>query len=146
MAYYANMPKDQQKKLLKFYKSLDKDGDGKVSIHEYMDFLVRKGLTQHVPPNLFKLLDKDGGGTLDFEESITLFYMFTCSRLVICDGCQSYLWGVHFLCVKCYNADKVKTYNLCCSCYRNKNFTHEHSSFMDNYALLRAVRVMVTYY
>ncbi|KAE9453014.1 hypothetical protein C3L33_15110, partial [Rhododendron williamsianum] len=145
MAYYANMSEDQQKKLLKFYKSLDTNGDGKVSIHEYLDFLVRKGLTQHVPPDLFKLLDKDNGGTLDFEESVTFFYMFANNRLVICDGCRSYLWGLHFLCVECYKANKKETYDLCCSCYRNKNFTHEHSSFKDNYALLRAEQGMVTY-
>ncbi|KAI8566556.1 hypothetical protein RHMOL_Rhmol02G0049900 [Rhododendron molle] len=136
MAYYANMSIDQQQKLLSFYKSLDTNGDGKVSIPEYLDFLVKKGYTRHMPSNLFKLLDENNDGTLDFEECVTFFYMINVRRLVICDGCGSYLWGLYFLCVKCYSARK-RTYDLCCSCYRNKNFIHAHSNFLDNCALLR---------
>ncbi|KAI8566554.1 hypothetical protein RHMOL_Rhmol02G0049700 [Rhododendron molle] len=145
MAYYANMSKDQQKTLVSFYKSIDANGNGEVSIQEYLDSLVKKGHNLGLHTNLFKLLDKNDHGTLDFEESVTFFYMLTSNRLVICAGCQSYLWGLHFLCIKCHKVDKEKTYDLCCSCYRNKNFTHAHSCFMDNYALLRNARSMVTY-
>ncbi|KAE9452986.1 hypothetical protein C3L33_15115, partial [Rhododendron williamsianum] len=98
MAYYANMSIDQQQKLLSFYKSLDTNGDGKVSIQEYLDFLVKKGYTRFVPPNLFKLLDENNDGTLNFDECVTFFYMINGLRLVICDECGSYLWGLYFLC------------------------------------------------
>ncbi|KAF7115348.1 hypothetical protein RHSIM_RhsimUnG0058300 [Rhododendron simsii] len=128
MAYYANMSNDQQQMVLGFYESLDTNGDGKVGVQEYLDFLEQKGYSKrHMPPNLFKLLDENNDGTLDFEE---------CHRRVLCDGCQSYLWGLYFVCVDCYNVGTGATYELCCSCYRNKNFSHAHSSFLDNYALL----------
>ncbi|KAG5560459.1 hypothetical protein RHGRI_003694 [Rhododendron griersonianum] len=106
MAYYANMPNNQQQMVRSFYESIDRNGDGKVSIQEYSVFLAEKGYKQCMPPNLFKLLDRNNDGTLDFEECVTFFYMITCNRLVICKGCESYLWGLHFLCVECYN---VKT-------------------------------------
>ncbi|KAF7149877.1 hypothetical protein RHSIM_Rhsim02G0046900 [Rhododendron simsii] len=136
MAYYVKMSNYQQQMVRGFYRSIDTNGDGKVSIHEYLDFLTQNGYNRHVPPNLFKLLDKNNDGTLDFEECVTLFYMVTCHRLVICDGCRSYLWGLHFLCVECHSAGG-RTFDLCCSCYRNNNFRHAHSTFLDNYALLR---------
>ncbi|KAG5560457.1 hypothetical protein RHGRI_003692 [Rhododendron griersonianum] len=105
MAYYTNMSHDQQLMVLGFYESIDTNGDGKVSVQEYLDFLKQKGYNRYVPPNLFKLLDKNNDGTLDFEECVTFFYMVAGHRLVICDGCRSYLWGLHFLCVECHSAD-----------------------------------------
>ncbi|KAG5560462.1 hypothetical protein RHGRI_003695 [Rhododendron griersonianum] len=107
MAYYANMPNNQQQMVRSFYESIDRNGDGKVSIQEYSVFLAEKGYKQCMPPNLFKLLDRNNDGTLDFEECVTFFYMITCNRLVICKGCESYLWGLHFLCVECYNDIKT---------------------------------------
>ncbi|KAG5560460.1 hypothetical protein RHGRI_003694 [Rhododendron griersonianum] len=112
MAYYANMPNNQQQMVRSFYESIDRNGDGKVSIQEYSVFLAEKGYKQCMPPNLFKLLDRNNDGTLDFEECVTFFYMITCNRLVICKGCESYLWGLHFLCVECYNVSKEKTLKL----------------------------------
>ncbi|KAF7115347.1 hypothetical protein RHSIM_RhsimUnG0058100 [Rhododendron simsii] len=137
MAYYVNMSNNQQQMVLGFYQSIDTNGDGKVSVQEYLDFLEQKGYSKgYMPPNFFKLLDENDNGTLDFEECVTLFYMLTGHRRVICDGCQSCLWGLYFLCVDCYNVGKGATYELCCSCYRNKNFSHAHSPLLDNCTLL----------
>lgn len=137
MAYYAKLPNDQKQLVWSFFKTLDGNGDGKVSIQEYSDFVKETGRSKFLTPNLFKLLDKNHDGTLDFEECVTIFYMIKSHRLVFCDGCGSYMLGIHFICVECYNVGKG-TYDLCCSCYRNNNFNHVHSFFLDNYALLRA--------
>ncbi|KAG5560429.1 hypothetical protein RHGRI_003669 [Rhododendron griersonianum] len=81
-------------------------------------------------------LDKNHNGTLDFEECVTFFYMIASNRLLQCDECRSLLLAAYFLCVECYNANREKTYDLCCSCYSDNNFSHAHSYFLDNYALL----------
>ncbi|KAI8566567.1 hypothetical protein RHMOL_Rhmol02G0050400 [Rhododendron molle] len=145
MAYYANMSKKKQKKFQKFYKSIDKNGDGRVNIHEYLDFLKKNDHSLQHKTNLFKLLNKNNDGTLDFDDSVTFFYMLTSNRIAICKGCESYLLGLHFLCVECHKVNKKKSYDLCSSCYRNKKFTHAHSSFLDNYALLRTEKTMRSY-
>ncbi|KAH7857229.1 hypothetical protein Vadar_010378 [Vaccinium darrowii] len=139
MAYYAKLPDDQKQLVVSFYKRLDANGDGKVSIQEYSDFVKEIGLSRFLTPNMFKLLDKDDDGTLDFEECVTFFYMYKSHRLVFCDGCGSYILGIHFTCVECYNVGKG-TYDLCCSCYHNNNFNNVHSFFLDNYALLGYLR------
>ncbi|KAG5554149.1 hypothetical protein RHGRI_011878 [Rhododendron griersonianum] len=138
MTYYANMSIGQKQAVQNFYKSLDANGDGKVTSQEYLDALRKAGLNQtSLPSNLFQVLDENNDGTLDLEECVTFYYMITGQRLVSCDGCGSYMLGLHFLCVECYRVSKEKTFDLCGSCYRNKNFNHAHSYFLDNFALLR---------
>ncbi|KAF7150762.1 hypothetical protein RHSIM_Rhsim02G0045000 [Rhododendron simsii] len=111
MAYFANFSEDQGQSYESFTRLMDRNRDGKVSFREYLEFIRKQGYN-HVPPNLFMLLDKHNRGYLDFEERVTLFYMITCNRV------------------------GKKTYNLCSSCYRDTNFNHEHSDFLDNYDLL----------
>ncbi|KAH7856654.1 hypothetical protein Vadar_003962 [Vaccinium darrowii] len=139
------MSYDQQQMLLSFYRSIDINGDGRVSNQEFLKFLAENGYNRYVPANLFKLLDKNNDGTLDFEECLTFFYMIKGQRLVKCDGCGSYLWGLYFLYDECYHITPAKTFDLCCSCYRNRKFNHVHSaaSFLDNYALLRTLQFQV---
>lgn len=136
MAYYANMSEDQQQSFERFNSLMDGNGDGKVRFQEYMDFIRKQGYN-HVPSNLFRLLDENNRGYLDFEECVTLFYMITCNRFVFCGGynCKSHLLGLHFVCVECYRVGKG-TFSLCSTCYRDTNFDHEHSTFLDNYDLL----------
>ncbi|KAG5560454.1 hypothetical protein RHGRI_003689 [Rhododendron griersonianum] len=137
MAYFARMSDDQRQSLEKFKSLIDGNGDGKVSSQEYLDFIRKQGY-DHVPSNLFRLLDGNNRGYLDFEECFTLFYMITCNRFVFCGGynCKSpLLLGLHFVCVECYRVGKG-TFSLCSSCYRDTNFDHEHSTFLDNYDLL----------
>ncbi|XP_058201621.1 uncharacterized protein LOC131316316 [Rhododendron vialii] len=126
MACYANMSNEQQQLVVSFFNSIDAEGDGKVSTAEYLDFLKTKGWCQkEVPQNLFEHVDADNDGTLDFEECVTFYYLITFKRFLFCKGC-----GLHFVCVECHK--KEKSYDLCSSCYHNKNFSHAHSSFLDN--------------
>ncbi|KAE9455517.1 hypothetical protein C3L33_12565, partial [Rhododendron williamsianum] len=116
MAYYANMSIGQKQAVQDFYKSLDANGDGMVTSQEYLDALRKVGLNQtRFPSNLFQLLDKNNDGFLDFEECVTLYYMITGQRIISCDGCGSFMLGLHFLCVECYRVSKDKTFDLCCS-------------------------------
>ncbi|KAG5560450.1 hypothetical protein RHGRI_003685 [Rhododendron griersonianum] len=137
MAYYAKMSEVQRQSFERFNRLIDGNGDGKVSFEEYFDYISIQGYN-HLPWNLFQLLDENSRGYLDFEECVTLFYMITCNRFVFCGGynCKSpLLLGLHFVCVECYRVGKG-TFSLCSSCYRDTNFDHEHSTFLDNYDLL----------
>ncbi|KAH7858446.1 hypothetical protein Vadar_023956 [Vaccinium darrowii] len=140
MAHYANMSDKKQKEAMKFFNSIEKSGDGAVSTKEFLDFIRKKGFEIELPQNVFKLLDENNNGTLSFEECVTFFYMIKYKKFAFCKGCGIYLSGIRFVCVKCYKADKEKTYDLCCSCYRNKNHSHAHTKFLDNDALHRQKR------
>ncbi|KAH7858483.1 hypothetical protein Vadar_024364 [Vaccinium darrowii] len=142
MAHYVNMSNKKQQEVVKFFNSIDKNGDGDVSTEEFLDFIRKKGYNMELPQNVFKLLDENNDGTLNFEETVTFFYMITFKKFTFCKGCGIYLSGLHFVCVKCHKADKEKTYDLCSSCYRNKNHSHTHTKFLDNDALLRRKGIM----
>ncbi|KAI8003455.1 hypothetical protein LOK49_LG08G02581 [Camellia lanceoleosa] len=129
MAYYANLSSEQQFQAWNLYKQLDSDGDETVRVQDYSDFLKDKGYLKKVPPNLFmnlfSMLDKNGDGTLDFEDYITLYYMIEGRGIWCYDGCGVMLWGINLVCVKCYKASGT-TYELCCRCFQNRNFKHQH--------------------
>ncbi|KAH7858982.1 hypothetical protein Vadar_030124 [Vaccinium darrowii] len=136
MAHYTNMSDKKQKEVVKFFNSIEKSGDGDVSTEEFLDFVRKKGFKMELPQNVFKLLDENNNGTLSFEECVTFFYMITYKKFSFCKGCEIFLSGLHFVCVKCYKADEEKSFDLCSSCYRNKNHSHEHTEFLDKDVLI----------
>ncbi|KAH7858979.1 hypothetical protein Vadar_030101 [Vaccinium darrowii] len=115
MAHYANMSDKKQKEVVKFFNSIDKSGDGVVSNEEFFNFIRKKGFEMEMPQNVFKLLDENNDGTLSFEECVTFFYMIKYKKFAFCKGCGIYLSGIHFVCVKCHEADKEKSFDLCSS-------------------------------
>lgn len=48
------------------FRSMDKDNDGKVSLEEYQDYLIRQTLASS--SQTFKRLDKNGDGSISAEE------------------------------------------------------------------------------
>ncbi|KAH7856975.1 hypothetical protein Vadar_007555 [Vaccinium darrowii] len=74
MAYYAKKPDDQTQLVWSLFERLARNGDGKVSIQEYLDFAEEIGFSRYLTPNLFKLHHKNDDNTLDFEERFTLNY------------------------------------------------------------------------
>ncbi|OMO68994.1 Calcium-binding EF-hand [Corchorus capsularis] len=146
-AYHANLPQNEKTEATKILKSMDSDGDGKINLKEFIDFVNKKksGPTLRYDfESLFKELDKDEDGTLEFEDVLTLFYLYKTGRFLICGGCEAFIKGIYFTCVDCfYDADN--SFDLCCSCYRNSFFLHndDHTTFVDNYAfVIRCIRMM----
>ncbi|KAJ9700812.1 hypothetical protein PVL29_006230 [Vitis rotundifolia] len=88
----------------------------------------------------FQELDRDGNGRLDFNEFLTLFYIIK-SRRPFCDGCEIFLKGLFFTCVKCHES-RNDTFDLCSACYRGKRFIHRHAAILDVYTLLTHKRLM----
>lgn len=141
MIYHAKLSNDQKEWTQRLFRKIDANGDGKVTIQEFFGFFITGG--SDYLEKLFRFLDKNHNGILDFEECVTFFYMIASNRLLECDECGSLLLAAYFLCVECYNANREKTYNLCCSCYSDNNFSHAHSYFLDNYALLLQKEIKV---
>jgi hypothetical protein len=48
------------------------------------EYLKKDNNTVHTHPSLFIALDKDGNGSLDFEETIFLYYIMQSGRALIC--------------------------------------------------------------
>ncbi|XWS53793.1 hypothetical protein CRYUN_Cryun10bG0030800 [Craigia yunnanensis] len=139
LANYAKLPQSQKQKARDFFRSLDKDRDGKIDFQEYITELNQLEKTGIANNSFFKDLDKDGNATLDFNEVMTLFYIVESGRFEFCVGCAVFLKGVYFTCVHCYNTSTADTFDLCCSCYQSNNFQHhDDATFVDNYMLLRS--------
>jgi hypothetical protein len=79
-----------------------------------------------------------GDNSLDFCEVLTLYYIMK-TRGVCCQNCGVWLSGLYFTCVSCFDI-APNTYDLCARCYVARRFCHHHTSFLDNYVLLRSKR------
>ncbi|KAG5560472.1 hypothetical protein RHGRI_003701 [Rhododendron griersonianum] len=99
---------------------------------EYSDYITERRYRS----NLFDVADKNRDGMLDFEEFLTLHFIYNQRGYTSCKDCSVVLLGIHFVCVKCYDAGK--DYDLCCKCYGNKSYSHldDHTDFRDIYSLL----------
>lgn len=125
LAYYHNFSNNEKHDVYAAFKQLDTNGDGTITYDEFEEFF---GIHDRLS---FQALDTNGDGKIDFEEFITLYY-FVNSAMVLCDGneCKvKVLQGVYFTCLECFHLNKSTTFDLCTSCYRYRNFVHEHHLF-----------------
>ncbi|XP_061987657.1 uncharacterized protein LOC133706196 [Populus nigra] len=144
VAYYEHLSENNKKLARKTFKSMDKNGDGKISLLEYVGYLKKNKATDFIHPGIFTAVDKDGNGSLDFEEAIVLFYIMQSGRAISCQSCEKFLAGAYFSCSQCFFNDSVSTYEICCECYGRKNFTHHDGAiFCDNYTLLLQSRSVI---
>ncbi|KAF3457820.1 hypothetical protein FNV43_RR02480 [Rhamnella rubrinervis] len=139
-AYYNNLTEEKKSKAKEMFLSMDLNEDGSVSASEYVKVMGEKGFKSCNNETFFEKLDKNGDGKLDFEEFMSLYYLLKSSRLVFCDGheCRAFIDGVYFTCVDCFK-NASDSFDLCSSCFSNKSYTHKHSTFLDNYMLLRSI-------
>ncbi|XP_050373413.1 uncharacterized protein LOC126791058 isoform X1 [Argentina anserina] len=144
LAYYHNLPEDLQKMASAKFKEIDSNGNGTISMREFKNGMGSSFDNDSViMKRTFKELDKTGDGKLDFNEYITLYYLVESGRvLIFCagHGCEAgpFLKGLYFTCVDCFHHNENETFDLCTSCYRNGDFDHEHTNFVDNHVLLRS--------
>jgi len=142
VAYYEHLPEEKMKSAEDTFRAMDKNGDGKISLREYVDYLTNSNNAVFTHPNIFRALDKDNNGSLDFGEAIVLYYILFSGRALLCKCCDTFLADVYFSCFQCFCLDESpSTYDLCCACYRGKRFTHHDDAiFWDNYTLLSQSR------
>lgn len=126
-----------------FFKALDTDQDGRVSLPEFLAFMTSQGYTRLNNPNFFRDLDRNGDGSLDFWEVLTLYYIVKSGR-PLCDCCGMLIPGTFFSCVECFESP-WGAYSLCIFCYRSNKSSHNHNGhqqFLDTYTLLETKKRM----
>ncbi|KAK4585921.1 hypothetical protein RGQ29_023210 [Quercus rubra] len=137
-AYYNNIyDLDLRNKAWNFFKSMDTDGNGRVSYDEFVQFFLQAGYN-FADRNFFRCLDRNQDGGLDFWEVLTLYYIMK-TRGVWCNSCGVCQLGLYFTCVACFD-NASHTYDLCTDCYSQRRYCHPHISFLDSYVLLRSKR------
>ncbi|MBO0206289.1 EF-hand domain-containing protein, partial [Vibrio alginolyticus] len=72
---YNNGSNEQQNLSWQFFRAMDVNGDGRVSLQEYTDFLRQTAGLAWVHPEMFRELDRNGDGQLDFWEVLTLYFV-----------------------------------------------------------------------
>ncbi|XP_042027663.1 uncharacterized protein LOC121774856 [Salvia splendens] len=140
-AYYRAASPQVKELAYEFFQSMDTDGDGRVDLSEFIAFMRREGYPFMQNRSFFEQLDLNSDGTLNFFEVMTLYYIIKSGR-PFCDCCAKFIPGIFFSCVECFNNPNT-SFHLCCDCYRMAKCNHNHdgrSQFLDNYALLQAIR------
>ncbi|KAF9661130.1 hypothetical protein SADUNF_Sadunf19G0035800 [Salix dunnii] len=138
-AYYQNLPEEKKRYARFVFSEMDKNGDGKINLKEFMEYLNKDNNSALNNPSLFRALDKNNNGSLDFEEATVLYYIMQSGRALFCKSCNTFLTDVYFSCFHCFTSkdSTVSTYEICCDCFRGKKFTHhDDATFCDNYTLL----------
>nr|XP_043635549.1 uncharacterized protein LOC122606758 [Erigeron canadensis] len=121
---------------------MDNNGDGKIGIKEYLEFMKDEGYDQMINFSFFNQLDIDRNGTLDFFEVMTVYYIVRSGR-PFCDCCKKFITSTYLSCVGCFEDPTGKSFYLCLDCYCRKKCSHTHnglSRFLDNYTLLEAMK------
>ncbi|KAI9078828.1 hypothetical protein K1719_039286 [Acacia pycnantha] len=130
-AKYANLRDEEKREMERKFKAMDKDGDGKISLHEFTSH------SDQYTKSFFSLLDQNKDGFLQFDEVLTLSYI-TSSGRPFCAVCKDFIPALFFTCTQCrfiHNSPPL-TYDLCINCYQGGKFQHQHTEFEDNYTLL----------
>ncbi|KAL5542419.1 hypothetical protein UlMin_010129 [Ulmus minor] len=132
-AYYHAAPENIKQSAKEFIKRMDTNGDGNVKLHEFLAFTKKEGYVQMSNPHFFNdLIWNDSFG---FWEGMTLYYIVQSGR-PFCDGCGTFIKGMYFTCVQCF--EKGKSFNIGISCFGSRSYVHEHQDqFLDNFYCLR---------
>ncbi|KAG5224157.1 Calcium-binding EF-hand [Salix suchowensis] len=139
VAYYENLPEEKKSYARFIFSEMDKNGDGKINLKEFMEYHNKDNNSAFTDPSLFRALDKNNDGSLDFEEARVAYYIIQSGRALFCKTCNTFLTDVYFSCFQCFtsNDSTVSTYEICCDCFGGKKFTHhDDATFCDNYTLL----------
>ncbi|KAF7151093.1 hypothetical protein RHSIM_Rhsim02G0047200 [Rhododendron simsii] len=137
--YYDKSSLDIKTAAEDFFSSLDNNNDRKVSLHEFLGFMWDKGHVKMGTSQFFKELDNNNNGTLDFMEVMALFYIIKSGR-PFCGGCGEFIPDMYFTCSVCFDNGNG-LFCVCSNCFQRNHFSHHHSQFLDNYALLEAKRM-----
>ncbi|KAK1387426.1 hypothetical protein POM88_015604 [Heracleum sosnowskyi] len=142
--YYRALSTEDQKKVLGFISSMDKDGSGFIDIFEFKQYLKEHGYNDYAGSDIFKKLDMVGDNRLGHSEMLNLFYIILSGR-PFCMGCEDFIMAEYFVCVECFQKSSAPVY-LCLTCYKNRNYKHSHGInenplFLDTYAMLECKRL-----
>ncbi|KAI8003458.1 hypothetical protein LOK49_LG08G02582 [Camellia lanceoleosa] len=136
--YYKTMPGNVRSLAKEFFKKMDRNEDGKVSMAEFAGFMAEVGYVAMNNTSFFEEINKNKNGELDFDDVKTLYYILESGR-PLCGGCRKFIKGMYFTCVTCFTC-KAQSFCLHRDCFGSGEYIHRHSDFVDNYALLESIR------
>ncbi|XP_048430559.1 uncharacterized protein LOC103933660 [Pyrus x bretschneideri] len=147
LAYFKDASKQIQRLVDEFFSEMDVDGNDRVSLQEFTEYMERYEDCKHLCNSLFfDELKKEGHEELDFVDMMTLFYIVYSGK-PFCNGqCKKFIKGVYFACVKCfddYATDAINTFNVCTACYSEGKYVHGHDKLLDSFLLLQSKRMTV---
>ncbi|XP_068331528.1 uncharacterized protein [Pyrus communis] len=137
-AYFKDASKQIQQLVDEFFSEMDVDGNDRVSLQEFTEYMERDEDCKHLCNSLFfDELKKEGHEELDFMDVMTL--------QPFCNGqCKKIIKGVYFACVKCfddYATDAINTFNVCTACYVDAKYVHGHDKLLDSFLLLQSKKM-----
>lgn len=140
LAYYDNCNPELQGRAWEFFQSMDTNGDRRICLREFKEFLHQSGYNRIITdPDFFAKLDRNGDRGLDFQEVLTFYYIIK-TGYIFCRGCGIYLSGFYFTCFECFQGADPFTFDLCHACHRSQKSTHHHTLFLENHILLHYKR------
>lgn len=148
--FFDRLPSPVQQQLVEAFRSMDANGDGRISLAELVRWASTADPTSASSfdptlPVIFAFVDADRNGTLDFNECKGLFFI-GCTTSRTCDGCGKLLLESAYTCVDCSLLHSVtnigSTFDLCSSCYaifksplpfiaRNPKLMHPHRNMVE---------------
>ena len=138
--YYELGGEDVRESATEFLESMDVDGDGRVSLTDYLSFMDEGPLRHQKWFNALAEGAGRGRDSLGPRDVRPLYYMLKSGRPFCMGlGCQNFVGGVYFTCVNCFHGSH-SFFSVCLQCYESNRFRHEHTKFLDNFALLEAKR------
>ncbi|KAL7177567.1 hypothetical protein ACSBR2_030844 [Camellia fascicularis] len=92
--YYKAVPKKVRKLAKEFFKKMDDNRDGKVSLAEFAGFMGEEGYEAMNNLAFFEEINKNKNGELDFDDVKTLYYIIQSGR-PLCGCCRKLIVGIH---------------------------------------------------
>ncbi|XP_008224031.1 PREDICTED: uncharacterized protein LOC103323795 [Prunus mume] len=142
LAYYEDVPEHMKTWVQEFLSEIDKDGNEKVSLQEFLAYMGMHEDSKHLcTPSFFDELKQEGREELEFMDLLALFYIVSTGR-PFCNGhCKNFIKGGYFTCVQCFY-HSPKTFDLCPVCYLDGKYVHGHKNFLDNFLVLKTKRTV----
>ncbi|ONI26842.1 hypothetical protein PRUPE_1G049600 [Prunus persica] len=141
-AYYKDVPEHVKMWVQEFLSEIDRDGNEKVSLQEFLAYMGMHEDSKHLcTPSFFDELKQEGREELEFIDLLALFYIVSTGRPFCSGHCKNFIKGGYFTCVQCFY-HSPKTFDLCAVCYLDGKYVHRHKNFLDDFLVLKTKRAV----
>ncbi|CAL5413658.1 unnamed protein product [Camellia sinensis] len=127
--YYKVVFENVRSLAKEFFKKMDDNRDGKVSLAKFAGFMAEAGYPAMNNPSFFEEINKNKNGELDFDDVKTLYYILQNGR-PLCGCCRKFIVRMYFTCVKCFRCE-TQSFCLHRACFGRGQYVHKHSDFVD---------------
>ncbi|XP_022741867.1 uncharacterized protein LOC111293385 [Durio zibethinus] len=137
-SYYNSVPQEMKKQADRFFNRMKPNRYNKVRREDFMARMREIDQLRMRNEEFFNRVNKDRSGKLSFWDAMTVFYIIR-SGMPFCAGCGKLITSMYFTCVKCFDRDGC-TFDVCVRCFKDRQYQHRHTEFLDNFVLLKCKR------